>query len=87
MSVMPAQPIVTTVIMDERVERVERVKRRREMGYRVLKMWVSSWVSQFEGGETEYLNTSKGRAQNRRVVEAFFRWVRKERGVSVRKHK
>jgi hypothetical protein len=54
---MPAQPIVTTVIV---IERVERVERRREMGYRVLKMWVLSWVSQFEGGETEYLNTSKG---------------------------
>jgi len=78
---MPAQPIVTTVIV------IERVERRREMGYRVLKMWVSSWVSQFEGGETEYLNTLKGQAQNRRVVKAFFRWVRKEGGVSVRKQK
>jgi hypothetical protein len=42
MLVIPTQPIVTTVIIDKRVERVEKVKRRREMGYRVLKMWVSS---------------------------------------------
>ena len=50
-SVRPAQPIVTTVIV---IERVERVERRREMR-------VSSSEKQVDGRETEYLNTSKGR--------------------------